>query len=793
MGRLLRWGGAIVCLALVLVLLAYGFLRGGAPRLDGEVALKGLSAPVQVTRDALGVPSIKASSRLDAIRALGFLHAQDRFFQMDLMRRLAAGELSELVGPVAVDFDERHRLFRLRAVARQVLTEATPTQRAAIVAYTEGVNAGLKALGTWPFEYGLLMRRPRPWAPEDCILVIDAMYFDLQSAEDRRESQLALMRETLPPALFRFLSAPGTQWDAPIVGKPMETPPFPGADVVDLRKRPSVMASTTVETVDAGFADIGSNNWAVSKEHGIGGRALLANDMHLGIKVPNTWYRAQWTYRDDSMPERSVTLTGATLPGVPAMVVGSNGHVAWGFTNSYGDWSDLVLLRINPSDSDEYRTAEGWRHFEHHRELIRVKGGKDVTFEVRDTLWGPVLDQDHDGTWRAVHWMGAQADGTNLELGDMDHARNIQESMAVANRAGMPEQNFMTADADGHIAWTIAGRIPVRHGYDPQVPSYWDKPDTGWTGWLPPEKYPRVVDPADGRLWTANARVVEGPMLALIGDGGYDLGARAGQIRDDLHKQEQFAPKDFLAIQLDDQARFLARWRSLLLRFLTPQRLLNHPERIAFRDALERWDDRAAVDSVAYRLVREFRGEVEDLALAPLFAPCKQADPKFDFHSLSQLEGPLWALVNQQPGNLLDPAYKTWDVLMLRALDRVTARMAADKSPAGYTWGERNTVRLRHPLSAALPFLSRFLDMAPVELPGDSNMPRVQGVDFGASERMVVSPGHEEDGIFEMPTGQSGWPLSPFYRNSEPAWERGDATPFLPGQAQYMLVLKPKD
>jgi penicillin amidase len=793
MGRLLRWSGAVIGLVLVLVLLVYGFLRGGAPRLDGEVGLKGLSAQVQVTRDALGMPSISAANRLDAMRALGFLHAQDRFFQMDLMRRLAAGELSELVGPAAVDFDKRHRLFRLRALAKQQLAQATPAQRASVQAYTEGVNAGLKALGTWPFEYGLLMRSPKPWLPEDSLLVVDAMYFDLQSAEDRHESQLALMREVMPPALFRFLSEPGTQWDAPIVGKPMETPPFPGADVIDLRKQSSVVSDTVAEIDEPEAADIGSNNWAVSKDHGTGGRAFVANDMHLGIKVPNTWYRAQWMYPDASMPGGSVTLTGATLPGVPAMVVGSNGHVAWGFTNSYGDWSDLVLLHIDPSDPDQYQTADGWKHFEHHHEVIWVKGGKDTSFEVRNTVWGPVLDQDHDGTWRAVHWMGAQVEGTNLELGDMDQAHDIQGSMAVANRAGMPEQNFMTADADGHIAWTIAGRIPVREGFDPLVPSYWDRPATGWVGWLAPERYPRVVDPADGRLWTANARVVEGPMLAQIGDGGYDLGARAGQIRDDLHKKEVFAPADLLAIQLDDEAKFLARWRSLLLRFLTPQRLLNHPDRIAFRDALEKWDGHASVDSVGYRLVREFHSQVENLAMAPLFASCKQADPKFDFHSLTQLEGPLWALVNQQPANLLDPAYKTWDILMLSALNQVAARMTADKNPAGYTWGERNTVRLRHPLSAAVPFLSRFLDMAPVQLPGDSNMPRVQGVDFGASERMVVSPGHEEDGIFEMPTGQSSWPLSPFYGNSEPAWEKGEATPFLPGKAQHTLLFKPKD
>jgi penicillin amidase len=793
MRRLLRWSGASLGFLLVLALLGYGFIRGGAPRLDGELSLQDLSAQVQVTRDGLGVPSIAAANRLDALRALGFLHAQDRFFQMDLTRRLAAGELSDLLGASYVDVDEHLRLYRLRAVAKQVLARARPDQRAALQAYTEGVNAGLKTIATWPFEYGLLARRPQPWQPEDSILVVYAMYFDLQNSQDRHESELALMRDLMPPSLFHFLSPAGTQWDAPVVGKAMDVPAMPGADVIDLRKAASQKVAMDIDAADAPASDIGSNNWAVSSAHGAGGHALLANDMHLGIRVPNTWYRAQWTYPDPSMPDGRVTLTGVTLPGVPALVVGSNGHVAWGFTNSYGDWSDLVLLHIDPQDPDQYQTAGGWRHFEHHRETIRVKHGSDATLDVKDTIWGPVLDRDHNGTWRVIHWMPIEPDATNLALGDLEQARSVQDSMAVANRAGMPEQNFMTADAAGHVAWTIAGRIPLRQGLDPLVPSYWDKPGIGWMGWLAPEKYPRVVDPADGRLWTANARVVDGAMLALIGDGGYDLGARAGQIRDDLRAKENFEPTDMLAIQLDDQAKFLARWRSLLLHLLSPQRVFNHPERAAFRAAVADWDGRADVGSVGYRLVREFRSGVEDAALTPLFAACKQADMRFDLHDLPQLEGPLWALVSQQPPNLLDPGYKDWDALLLAALNKVSDSVTATGKPlTAYTWGLRNTVRLRHPMSAALPFLSRFLDMAPVQLPGDSNMPRVQGVNFGASERMVVPPGHEEQGIMEMPTGQSGWPLSPFYRNSEPAWEQGLPTPFLPGAALYTLVLKPK-
>ena len=796
MGHALKWGGAVVGVLLLFLLLAYGFLRGAAPRLDGRVTLPGLSAPVTVTRDALGVPTVTGADRADVARALGFLHAQDRFFQMDILRRAAAGELSELVGPAALDVDKRDRLFRLRAVAQQVVAEATPKQRARLEAYAAGVNAGLKSLTTWPFEYALLMKRPRPWKPEDSVLVIYAMYFDLQNPADRHESDLALMREIMPANLYRFLAAPGTQWDAPLLGGPVETPPIPGSDVLDLRKAhissdPTRPPMAEVHGNDGPMAsDIGSNNFAVSSAHGADGHALLANDMHLGIRVPNTWYRAQLSYKD---AEGTVTVTGVTLPGVPAMVVGSNGHVAWGYTNSYGDWVDLVLLHVNPEEPDEYQTADGWRHFEHHAERIRVKGGRDQILDVRDTIWGPVLDRDHDGTLRAVHWVAADPEATNLELGAMDRARNVGEAMLVANRAGMPEQNFMVADADGNIAWTIAGRIPVRSGYDPQVPSYWDEPGTGWTGWLAPERYPRVVNPPAGRLWTANARVVDGAMLAVIGDGGYDLGARARQIRDDLMAKDKLAPADLLGIELDDRALFLARWRSLLLRVLNPENVGNDPKRAEFRHDVEAWSGRADVDSVGYRLVRDFRTAVEDAALSPLFVSCKQADPGFDYHALSQLEGPLWALVSQQPPNLLDPRYSSWDALLRASVDKTIAGLwRPETGLATRTWGERNTARLHHPLSPVLPgFLSHFLDMAPVELPGDSNMPRVQGVDFGASERMVVEPGHEDRGIFEMPTGQSGWPLSPYYRNSEPAWEKGEATPFLPGAAEHTLVFEP--
>ena len=786
------FGAGLVVLLLLVVIAGFLFLRGSAPQLDGTVKLAELTAPVTVTRDRLGVPTITASNRLDVARALGFLHAQDRFFQMDLMRRLAAGKLSALVGPAALKVDEAHRLFRLRAVAREVLAEIPREQRELLDAYAAGVNAGLRALKTRPFEYGILMQRPRPWRPEDSVLVIFAMYFTLQNASDSRESDLALMRATLPAALFNFLNAPGSRWDAPLVGKPFKTPPIPGGNLVDIGKWPAADFAGSDSNPPVSRSVIGSNGFAVDAAHSADGHAILANDMHLGLSVPNIWYRAQFVYPDAARPKQPRTVTGVTLPGVPVMVVGDNRHIAWGFTNSYGDWVDLVMLHVKPDDPGYYLTAAGWRAFTYHREIIRVKGHKAVVLEVRDTIWGPVVGNGHHGVLRAVHWVADDPAATNAELDDLATARNVRQAMAVANRAGIPAQNFVVADRAGNIGWTLAGRIPVRAGYNPEFPAYWDKPDTGWVGWLPPDRYPRIVNPSDGRLWTANARTAGGVMLKQIGDGGYDLGARAQQIRDDLMAKDKFAPADMLAIELDDRAVFLSRWRSLLLRLLTPGNVKGHVRRTQFLHYVETWGGRASVDSVGYRLVRDFRARVDQTVFGALTAPCKKIDPNFDYTVLTQREGPLWAMVTRQPSNLLNPKYKNWEALLLAAVDQVNQSLwLPDTGLATRTWGQHNTVRIRQPLSRALPFLSRWLDMAPVELPGDSNMPRVQGVRFGASERMDVEPGHEQNGIFEMPTGQSSYPLSPFYRNSEPAWEQGKATPFLPGAVRDTLVFQP--
>ncbi|HET8552293.1 MAG TPA: penicillin acylase family protein [Gammaproteobacteria bacterium] len=796
--RIAFWTGIGILVILILAGGAiYGLLRGSLPQLDGRVALVGLSAPVKIERDANGVPTITAANELDAARALGYVHAQDRFFQMDLLRRAAAGELAQLAGPAPaiVDHDRDRRRFRMRAVAKQVLRLLPPRQRALIGAYTLGVNEGLAALDVRPFEYLLLRQKPARWQPEDSILAIMAMYFDLQDSTDQREQALAKMNAILPPALYDFLTPQGTRWDSPIKGKAFAPPPIPGADVIDLHAQKKAVAdlSDALSPDPARHLIAGSNNWAVAGSRTANGVPLVANDMHLHLGVPPIWYRARLIYKELRPPHKAVNVTGITLPGVPGIVAGSNGHIAWGFTNADGDWVDLVKVETDAAHPNRYRTPDGWRPFRIHNEVIHVHGAPDVTLKVRGTIWGPIVGKSLDGQPLAVHWVAQQPSATNLEIWNLQGAQTTKEALDIAARAGMPELNFVVADTAGHIGWTLAGRIPHRIGnYDPSLPASWADGDNGWDGWLDPAKYPRIVDPDGGLVWTANNRVVGGKALAKMGDGGYALGARAQQVHADLKPVQHATPAHMLAIQLDDRARFLSRWHDLLLRLITPKAAAASPRRAAFRRYVAAWGGKAAVDSVGYRLVRLFHERLRARVLAALLAPVRARAPHFEAPALSQFEGSLWELVEKQPANLLPPRYKSWDAFMLAVVDSIIAdHWQAEGGLAHFTWGKRNTVQVRHPLSYAVPLLAPWLDMPVMELPGDHNMPRVQAVSFGASMRMDVAPGDEQDGIFELPGGESGHPMSPYYGDEFKAWATGKPTPFLPGPTEHVLMLVP--
>jgi penicillin amidase len=782
---------AILLTLLVLASAAYFALRASLPQLDGEVRSSGVRGPTRIERDALGVPTIRASTRLDVAWATGFVHGQDRFFQMDLSRRLAAGELSEIIGPLALDTDRRMRIHRFREVARRVLANASREDRAIAESYARGVNAARSSLAGRPFEYWLLRSAPTEWRVEDSILVVFAMYEQLNYDAFATESARGRVRDAVPAGLYRYIYARGGEWDAPLEGTAFTIAPPPSAAEFSLRTQTLPLDRLTTALRHREDRVYGSNNWAVAGARTRSGAALLANDMHLGLSIPNTWYRARLQV-DGSAGDPAIDVTGVTLPGVPVVVVGSNGRVAWGFTNSQGDWVDLIVLQENPADPGTYATPDGPKALHKVREIIHVNGASDETLEVLETIWGPVFDRDHAGQRRAAAWIAHEPRATNFVLREMETARDVEHALAIAARCGVPPQNFVAADAQGNIGWTIMGRIPVRQGYDSRAPADWSRAGTGWQGWLEAGRYPRIVNPPQGKIWTANARVVDGEALALLGESDLYLGARARQIRDDLLPLEAATEGEMLAIQLDDRARFLERWHARLQALLDEAAVRDSPKRAEFRRLLEPWNGHASVESVAYRLVRAWRRTMHDLVFAALtYAAREPNEPPDAIEVPSQFEGPLWQLLSTEPEHLLPANFKSWRELELHAVDVAIESLGKEcKTLAACTWGDRNRVRIRHALGG-LPLIGAYLNMPQTELPGDSHMPRVQAVSFGASQRLAVSPGHEAQGYFHMPGGQSGHPLSRFYRAGHEAWAKGRPLPFLPGPPEHQLLLTP--
>jgi len=537
-------------------------------------------------------------------------------------------------------------------------------------------------------------------------------------------------------------------------------------------------------------AAAGSNSWAVAGSLTATGAALIANDMHLGQRVPTVWYHARLRLAAGA---GALDLNGVTLPGAPVLVAGSNGHIAWGFTNSYGSWLGVSRLPCTAVGPRELTTASGTLPLSVVREEIRVHGAEPLALEVKSAPAGVLLREDvaQHSCWFAS-WLAQDPAATNFGLMALERAASVAEALVLAPAVGIPHQNTVIGDSAGHIAWTIFGRIPEDTG-----------PARARRGgaWTKAADHPRIVDPPFGRIWTANARVAtDDQQLRLIGGdvarlgAGYNLGARAGQIRDDLLALNgNVTPADMLRIQLDDRALFLARWRTLLLGLLDAQALRDQPRRAEFRRLVESWDATASVDSVGYRLVRAYHDRAQqavwDMLLGALRLPADE-----DAAPPAQFEGPLWELVTTQPLHLLTRAYPDWPSFLRAQVDTAIADLGQScPELARCTWGAHNLVRIRHPLSRALPWLAWLLDMPPVELPGDHDMPRVQdGVIFGASERFAVSPGHESEAYLHLPGGQSGHPLSPYYRAGFMQWALGTPLPFLPGPAQHTLTLTPK-
>ncbi|WP_426107336.1 penicillin acylase family protein [Massilia sp. TSP1-1-2] len=791
MRRPLRIAGMLAVLLAVALIAAWLYLRASLPLLDGAVHASGLAAPVSVARDDYGVPLISGADRIDVAYATGFVHAQERYFQMDLLRRVGAGELAELFGARAIKVDRAHRLHRFRARAELALAAMSADDRRFLDRYVAGVNDGLARLAAHPFEYRLIGVQPRAWQAADSLLVVCAMYFDLQGNLEPRELARGWVAQHSSAAQRAFLLPESSAWDALLDGDGSAAPTVPIPPTAPAwwgkPKQPGVATIAAAEAIDA----VGSNNWAIAGARSKDGAAIVADDMHLGLQLPNIWYRLALRFPDAQGKARRVV--GVTQPGAPpVVVVGSNGRVAWGFSNSYGDYLDLVELGVDGTRPGQVRTPGGWETPAVHAETILVKGAASEKMAVRDSSLGPIRVVG-DKTY-AVHWMAHGAGALNLKPRQLETVDTVDDALAIANTLGIPAQNFIAGDDRGNIGWTIAGVLARRAqpGVAATFPLAQGGAQASFDGALAPHAYPRLVNPAAGQLSSANSRQLQGDGARLIGDGGFDLGARHRQVREGLLALgAQVDVAAAYGVALDDRALFIAQWRERALGVLDAPAIKGKPQRAQFLALLQRgWTGHASADSAGYLLARQFMFSLHDL----LYGRADSEVARLDDKATMALASSRWPVVvarllDEQPAAWLPPGYANWRALQLAAVDRAIEEVTRDGTAlADATWGRRNKAAIAHPISAAAPWLRFWLAAPQDRLPGDANMPRVAGNRLGQSERMTVTPGKEEQGVFNMPGGQSGHPLSPYFLAGHQAWVQGKMLPLLPGAAQHTLL-----
>ncbi len=773
-------------LVIIVTIGVFLLLQQSAARLDGEITLSKLSAPVTVTTDEHGIPAIHAANRLDAVRSLGYLSAQDRLFQMDLMRRKNAGRLAELFGAIAINSDIKMRTYGFNRVAKTIVSQLPDEHKRYLQAYTDGVNDFMRSTKNLPFEFTVLGYQPEQWTCEDSMLVALGMFDMLTAWAEKEERMLTVMEQTLPSEVIAFLTPDTDAFTDSLLHNTPLSRPDQTIPVAALQKLLTPTALSDAVQLRDYF--VGSNAWAVSGKKTHDGRAILANDMHLGLNVPTIWYR----YEMNVGAERSA---GVMLPGLPLLIAGSNAYLAWGNTNLSGDFLDLVSLEINPDNANEYRVGDHWQTFDAIDEIIVVKGEENKYLTMKQTIWGPVATQALLNKPVAIHWTALDANAVNMGLMDLAAAKTLEQGVSVVNQAGNPQLNVLLADNNGHIAWTVTGRIPKRYGNDGAVSRSWANGKVGWQAYVAADELPKQINPGTGILVSANDRRFDKHYPYVIGRE-FANGYRAYRINQRLKELPIYNESSLFELQLDTESDFYLFYQQLALSILTSELITQQPELGEVRDYLLAWDGKANTQSLGFALLVQFRTQLAKSVFNPFLAACKQMDQSFDY-SWTYIDTPLQALLIEKPARLLpDTRYPDWNAFILAQLKSSVTQLQTkypDKKLSELTWGSINTAQIKHPFSKVSPLLGWLLDMPVEELAGCDACVRVAGRAFGASERMIVSPSHLEDGILHIPVGQSSNPLSPYYRDQQAYWVQGLPIAFLAGKSQHSLVFKPYD
>lgn len=738
--KLLVAAGAVVALAALAAGGGFLWLSGrGLPLREGEARLAGLAAPVDVRFDRFGVPTISAGSALDAFAALGWLHANDRLFQMELSRRAAAGRLAELFGERALPFDRRMRRLRFRRAAERGLELASAESRRALESYAAGVNGWLAARGSdLPPELVLLGHRPEPWSPVDTLAFVQMMARNLSPIESPPEQ-----------AYLGFLRAFGAQRARELAGDP---------DAVLFDEVVALAAAMPAPRHEVGgraeASGLGSNNWAVAPARSADGHALVANDPHLELGLPNVWYQV-------AMRAPDYRASGMSFPGTPTVVIGRGPDVAWAFTNLYVDDVDVFVEQLDPSGA-RVRRGDGWREIEVERETIRVKDGEAVEVEVKTTDRGVFLDAEPERGLpaRSVAWTGYEPGDQFAATLALARCRSVAEVPAAIAPWVFPGQNLVAGDRAGGLLWTPIGRAPARFGWDGRFPAPGWRPEVGWAGLHPAERNPVLQNPPEGLIATANS-FLPVPQPEWF-EGDFDTSFRADRIREALAARADWSVAALAALEGDR----VSLWARRLV--------------AALGDGYTGDAARAAATLAAWDFDMAERGP------AALFALTERALQRAVFEDEAERAGlarfgTRWRLLRLLDGELsaelwddvATPAREDRHAILALALGEAwregVARWGEDV--AGWRYAEMRRLTLEHPLGG-LPLVGRWFNRGPFPVAGSATSVlafggpwrgEVQEIAYGPSMRLVTDAAEPDSTLVVMPGGQSGHPSDPHY------------------------------
>ena len=808
----------VILLASGVIAYAYFIARAALPQLDGSIKANGLAAAVKVTRDSHGVPAIEAATLDDLFFAQGYVTAQDRLWQMDIMRRFGSGELSEILGEDTLKIDREQRILGLRAAARKSLQMASTRDRSYFEAYARGVNAFIESHGNGlPLEFRILKYRPKPWQAEDSIVIANQMVKDLNyyylPDVFAREKILAKLGPELtsdlyvnrswhdrPPTVMReeindHTNEQQNQGDS---DDDDDDDDSPDNAVTQQRGAAEIWAQHAPEAVN------GSNDWVVSGAHTVTGKPLLSNDMHLGHQMPNLWYEAHLKLvnrlvNQAGSPAGNLDVAGVTLPGMPYVIVGHNQRIAWGFTNVGPTVADAFIETFNGQGA--YQTPQGWQQPEHRAEVIHVKGKPDVTLDVKITRHGPVITELIPGESRQIALRWTLYDGLHMPFFDVDSAQNWEEFRKAFSQLDAPGQNVVYADVDGNIGYQTTGHIPIRAAGDGSLPVSGADDAHEWTGYIPFDKLPTIYNPASGVIATANGRITPDGYPNSISTE-WEAPWRTERIYHVLESGRKFSATDMLALENDVHSEndlFAAE------RFVYAVDHASKPSARARQaaDLMRNWDGRMLSSSTAATIAVRSARELTRLLLEPRLGPApgggNQQEGTLNWKTYSWEMRTVWLqnVILHQPRRWLPEKYPNYDELLTAAVEAAVNSPEAPKDLAAWHWGAVNAVDIEHPVLGKIPLLRRWSAPGVREQSGSGYTVKAVTRSHGPSERFTANLADLDQSTLNTVTGQGGNFLSPYYMDQWKAWYEG-STFTLPFTSQavdasgaHRLVMEP--